>query len=60
MKDIFTFARGRILLDTEDIYCKIFSEARSKTTEHNINERYGKASVPKNETSQKLKKTDEI
>ncbi len=57
MNDIFTFSRGKILISTDDVYGRVFSEARSKTTEHNIYERVGKNLVSKNEKSQKSTET---
>ncbi len=59
MNDIFTFTRGKILLDTEDIYGRVFSEARSKTSEHNIYERAGKSLGSENGKTQKSTKTNE-
>lgn len=53
MYDIFSCGRGRVLLDSEDIYGRVFSETRVKTSEHNIYERSGKRLSPKNENSQK-------
>lgn len=59
MNDFFTFTRGRILFDAEDIYGIFFSEARSKTAEHNIYERSKLNPGSENKNSQKSTKTSE-
>ena len=59
MNDIFTFSRGRILLDTENIYEKAFSEARSKTAEHNIYERSDINRVSESKKSRKKTETSD-
>ncbi len=59
MYDVFSFERGKILFDTEELYGKIFFEARSKTAEHKIYERSSNTLAHKNENSQKLKKIKE-
>lgn len=59
MCDGFSSSRGKILFDSEDICCKIFSSQRSKTAEHNIYERSKSYYGRENEKSQKLKKIEE-
>ena len=59
MNDIFTFSRGRILLDAVDVYSRLFSEARSKTAEHNIYERSASSLACESEKTQKSTKKDE-
>lgn len=59
MSDVFSFNRGRILLKDTDFYDKIFSEARSKTAEHNIYERTKKCFDSENEKAQKKTESEE-
>jgi len=59
MHDIFSFDRGKVLMDSSDLYSRFFSEARLKTTEHNIYERSKNTLVTKNEKTQKQAKTEE-
>ncbi len=59
MKDIFTFSRGKVLLITEDIYGRFFSDSRSKTSEHNIYERSRSSLGVENKTPQKTTETGE-
>ena len=59
MCDIFSCGRGRILREDTDLYSRAFSQARSKTAEHNIYERSKNSLADENEKTQNLKKTEE-
>ncbi len=59
MSDIFSFNRGRVLLEDTDFYGKVFSEARSKTAEHNIYERSKNCLDSENEKTQKKTESEE-
>ncbi len=59
MSDIFSFSRGKILLEDTDLYGKFFSQARSKTAEHNIYVRSKNYFDSENEKTQKWAETGE-
>ena len=59
MCDGFSSGRGKILFEAQSFYEKAFTEARSKTAEHNMYERSGKSLDRKNEKNQKSTETEE-
>ena len=59
MYDSFPFGRGRPLFEEENIYCRLFLQARQATAEHNIYERTVRSVLPRNENSRKSTENEE-
>lgn len=59
MSDVFSFGRGRLFFEEFDLYAKIFSQARSKTAEHNIYVRSKNYLDSENEKTQKKAEKEE-
>ena len=59
MKEAFGCQRGKELFSVLQSYTDILSEVRSKSKEHSPSERSGIYSLPENEKTQKLKKTED-
>ncbi len=59
MNDLFCGGRGRALFEEADLYSDLFSEARTKTAEHNIYERSKNNLAEKNGENQRKQKENE-